>query len=251
MIDEEVGQIEKAAEKARTLIRFHAAGSNGQLFGVDAVGAHRNAEAYIDDFFGSPGVEIISSAGVRPDRVFDRYFSKQPPFGTGKKKSEFPDAFAAEALLDFARAKQVDLTVVSSDGDWEAVCEICHEFSHASSLSEVVERVLQKEDHAGIVQAAAVVTASHDALARSLAEEIPNLGVYLSNVEGHVHSLSTSQVTVLRATIVGVEGDKVSLEVSFKCDVQFEVQYEDPSSWVYDSEDKTVMYLRSIEDTVS
>ena len=34
----------------------------------------------------------INSTSV--DQVFERYFLSSPPFGAGKKKSEFPDAFA-------------------------------------------------------------------------------------------------------------------------------------------------------------
>src|SRR5207249_3278369 len=65
---------------------------------------------------------------VNVSAVFDDYFSVQPPFGTGKKKSEFPDAFAAHALRAWCKANGQIMHVVSGDGDWESVCAAVPEF---------------------------------------------------------------------------------------------------------------------------
>ena len=34
--------------------------------------------------------------------VVEKYFATKPPFGTGNKKSEFPDAFVVNGLVEYA-----------------------------------------------------------------------------------------------------------------------------------------------------
>ena len=61
----------------------------------------------------------MSNANGELERVFDLYFSQEPPFGTSKnKKSEFPDAFALLTLEAFAARNQKQLLCVSSDKGW-------------------------------------------------------------------------------------------------------------------------------------
>ncbi|MEI8714778.1 PIN domain-containing protein [Mesorhizobium sp. ISC11] len=55
--------------------------------------------------------------------IFDSYFSGTPPFGSGKKKDEFPDALALNALEATALEQDTRILVVSKDGDWHAFCE--------------------------------------------------------------------------------------------------------------------------------
>lgn len=54
--------------------------------------------------------------------VLDHYFQGFPPFGTGSKRNEFPDAFALLALKDWAN-EHGELHVVSSDPDWRKACD--------------------------------------------------------------------------------------------------------------------------------
>ena len=48
--------------------------------------------------------------------VFGAYFDRRPPFGDGKKKSEFPDAFIVAALDGWCREHREQMYVVSADG---------------------------------------------------------------------------------------------------------------------------------------
>ena len=77
---------------------------------------------------------------VNVSAVFDDYFNVQPPFGAGKKKSEFPDAFAAHALRAWCKANGQKMNVVSGDGDWQAVCDAVPEFIFKKELAEVLGR---------------------------------------------------------------------------------------------------------------
>jgi hypothetical protein len=78
--------------------------------------------ARLEAFLKEANFEIIQINHVSADKVFDNYFSCIPPFNIGKKKSEFPDAFALLALEKEAEDKEKKIYVVSGDSDWKNFC---------------------------------------------------------------------------------------------------------------------------------
>ena len=77
-------------------------------------------EKYIDD----TGCEVLVDTDLVDTRtVYDAYFAGDPPFGSGRKKDEFPDALALNALERTAADRKTNILVVSQDGDWRAFCE--------------------------------------------------------------------------------------------------------------------------------
>jgi len=50
--------------------------------------------------------------------VMERYFASKPPFGTGDKKHEFPDAFALMEIEEYAKQREIHVVAVSNDGGW-------------------------------------------------------------------------------------------------------------------------------------
>lgn len=88
-----------------------------------------------------------------PEIIFDKYFSAEPPFSaTGKKKSEFPDAFVIESVRQYLEEHPNEvLLVVSRDGDWEKAFScidnavICGSISDAVTKINKIESVLSEE----------------------------------------------------------------------------------------------------------
>lgn len=89
----------------------------------------------------------------KPEMIFNQYFNTQPPFAaTGKKKSEFPDAFIIEATKQYIENHPDDtLMVVSKDDDWkQAFCDVENVFfsdsiSNAITIINSIESVLSEE----------------------------------------------------------------------------------------------------------
>lgn len=70
------------------------------------------------------GCEVLVDADLVDTRtIYDAYFAGDPPFGSGRKKDEFPDALALNALERTAADRDTAILVVSKDGDWKAYCE--------------------------------------------------------------------------------------------------------------------------------
>jgi PIN domain len=251
LIDAESGAIRKAATAGRMLTRFGSLTESALLLAADVDHARKRAHAHVDSFFAAPGVQTLKATDVQAGRIFKRYFEKRPPFGEGKKKSEFPDAFAAQAIVDWTLERSSSVIVVSGDADWAAYCEENPTLVYSDSLKETVARLLDLDDHAGVMRAITAIEPNLEALARAIIDEIPNLGAYLEDVEGETLGLSASDVSIDVFAVIEVDGAKATLAVGFTCDVDFEVHYDDPQSWIYDSEEKTVHYMNSIDTTIT
>lgn len=83
------------------------------------------------------GIKMISSEQVSPTRIFNRYFDGVSPFSkTGKKKFEFPDAFALEAVIRFFNGCK--FIVVTYDQDWVYFLEDYDNASTCKSMWQVL-----------------------------------------------------------------------------------------------------------------
>ncbi|KJZ16029.1 hypothetical protein TW85_03945 [Marinomonas sp. S3726] len=100
----------------------------------------RNFEGYLD----ACNAEVIDVESVSSREVFSLYFNEQSPFSsTGKKKNEFPDAFTLLALRNFSRERNVEISVISNDGDPIGFCDQEENLTHFSNLKEFYEKSLE------------------------------------------------------------------------------------------------------------
>jgi hypothetical protein len=63
-------------------------------------------------------IQIINSESVIAEDVFERYYKNLPPFGLGKKKHEFPDAFIILNLEAWCKVNKKKMIVLSKDMDF-------------------------------------------------------------------------------------------------------------------------------------
>lgn len=97
--------------------------------------------------------EAVKLNYPNPETIFELYFSAKPPFAlTGKKKSEFPDAFVIEATKQYIEEHPNDiLLVVSKYGDWinsflgfdEVI--MCESITQAIKKINAIESILSEE----------------------------------------------------------------------------------------------------------
>lgn len=131
-----LGHLEKCAEDAlrsarkaigEALFAFETAQpTRDQLLDqiTGAQTANAAAQARFAKYIQDTACEIISDEELVTTKVlFHKYFIGQAPFGTGKKKDEFPDALALLALEAVAGVRNTSFLVVSKDGDWKKFCE--------------------------------------------------------------------------------------------------------------------------------
>lgn len=90
-----------------------------------------------------------------PATVFQKYFSCEPPFAqSGDKKSEFPDAFVIQSLLDFINThKEKKYLVISNDKDWKKALADIPLVTMVDTINDAI-RLLNKQEELtrGILQ---------------------------------------------------------------------------------------------------
>ena len=78
--------------------------------------------------------------------VFDDYFDRQPPFGLGKNKAEFPDACALNALRKWCEAENNEVAVVTRDNGVAAACITNDRFYHFQDLAEYLDSIASDDE---------------------------------------------------------------------------------------------------------
>lgn len=90
-------------------------------------------------------ISTLPAVNVDLASILDNYFESAPPFGEGKKKSEFPDAFALAALEQWCIQNDQKMYIVSGDGDWEKACKDKPQLIYLKQLAAILEIFQDKE----------------------------------------------------------------------------------------------------------
>ncbi len=72
----------------------------------------------LDKFLEENSIEIIESKTINVNEIFDNYFSSKPPFGEGKKKNEFPDAFIYSTIKEWTIKNKRKVYLITNDSDF-------------------------------------------------------------------------------------------------------------------------------------
>jgi hypothetical protein len=128
-----------------------------------------------DTFLKNFTVEKLGYKDIDLEQIMESYDRQQPPFGTGDKRKEFPDAFAIAAVAAYSKANNTPVAVVSADPDIKKVCALNSSLLYFPDLSAFTDALLAEVARtAAIKDAIKAAIASNPApiLAR-IREEFP------------------------------------------------------------------------------
>ena len=191
-----------------------------------------------------------SVSGIDAEEVFDLFFNKRPPFST-KKRTEFPDAFAALALRDWADQEQSELLVVADDGDWSQFCDTTPRLT-SMKLAAVVARLEELATPARtLARARRVIEGALPAVRRAVASSVEDMFAVLEDRWDHHAEVEAFHVV----EVEGGEFDIIEadpgegLEIVLYCVVSLlaDVRYGDEDTMHYDSESGDHFYREVVE----
>lgn len=212
----------------------------------------RRLEKYWKEFLANFDVVELDYTGIDVCEIMGLYDRGEPPFGTGQKRKEFPDAFAFAALKNYAVKKGHQIAVISEDKDFQAACETVPQLHHFPYLRSFTTSLLKEE-----AQFEAATKLAKEATPLLLAEiksQFPELRFeHEIDPDGrsHVQNVEVTDFDIDAAgvNIVGLQHEAYT--ISFLARVSFTAwaKHVADDSWISDGE-RGVMYLHDCEGKV-
>ena len=208
--------------------------------------------AAFEIFLTQAKAEIISLSAADAEEIFESYFGLIPPFSEGKKKSEFPDAFAIQALEHWAEAHDDNVYAVSGDKDWQKSCADKERLLYLPTLDSFLDLVTKQEleRHDNVLR---LYRENSDKIIDAIKRDFPNRGFYLSGDDGEVDDVEVdnveldSDVDVLSITDMGEATITAAADVTFTA----HVIVNDVVNGAFDKEDGRWIVLPRRQGTVT
>lgn len=200
-------------------------------------------------FLESTSTETLSTSSVSIESVFDKYFLRKPPFGEGKKKDEFPDAFALQALENWCEANNELMYVVSVDGDMPKHCADSKNLLHLQKLAEFIN-VVEFHDEILAPSVDTLLEANAAAIEDAITKEFENQGFWIEDEDGDVNSVEVNHIERLDRLILEIDQNRAVVQVDSSITFEADITYDDLDTASYDSEDKVLIPWRQINKVV-
>lgn len=258
-IDNDVIESSQALKKVRDaakILRNIATLSDSAIFNdIDRASVGEELYKQFEQFLTDASACIVSVSEANTRFVFDCYFKRSAPFGEGKKKSEFPDAFALSALNEWAESGQEDVFVVSQDSDMNGIEVDFPRLSALSSLEEFLGKVTSYfEELAPLAQQ--LLEDNFGQIADILEERFQWLGFVLEDQDGDVNETRVTEVGEISAYLIsltpGSNGEPAEARFELTTTIAYaaDVSYDNLETASYDSEDKVLIPWETVERTV-
>jgi hypothetical protein len=167
-------------------------------------------------FLGNFNVVKLGYESMNLKLIMDWYDGVVAPFREGKKRKEFPDAFAVAILDAYASKNACFIAVVSEDQDFKLACERFPNLLHFQSLPRLTELLLSTEDNVSKFHAA--IESKVAELEDVVREQMDGIRFYHDDHRFEIRDTSLSQPSIHELNIVAV-GDN-------ECTITFEAEFE-------------------------
>ena len=215
-------------------------------------------EKVFDDFLCAIDAEILGTDLIDINSVLSDYFGAKPPFEeSGKKKSEFPDAFIAQQIRNrFGETETV--IIVSNDKGFIRACQESENCLFFNSLGALYNAI-SKED-AAYDDTIAVIKDLQLRISAAVKEYIKgneNIDVHGLSYDkdgiesgydySEVYLHSISDVTFSVHSVDEISENKSIVTLSCKADISADCYYEDYANAPWDPEEKEYVFVDTIQ----
>jgi hypothetical protein len=190
-------------------------------------------------FLTNAKVTILDMKSVDVEKVFSDYFGHKPPFGEGRRKEEFPDAFAQETLSIWCEQNHCDMYVISANTDWHA--PNAH-LIPLVKLQEFIDSAL-KDQVAELATNVERLYAKHsDRVERAIAEAFKDSEFFTSDVDGDVDEVKIDRLKIDDPFVLEVEEGSATVSVEVEVEYTASVSYLNDDEGIWDGEDHAWSY---------
>lgn len=248
--------LQSARKKARILRNYRKGEANFLFSELDIETIEKELIGQFEDFLKKFKTDILDYEDLNVERVFSLYFSHKAPFGLGKKKNEFPDAFSLEILEGWAESESSTVYVVSQDKDMKEGVKNYSKLEHVGSIADLISHLSFKYEKLAPLCIKGYEFA-RNAIDQIIKDDFSNRGFYVEDQPGDVHNIFDIEVEDYEPTLLSVEQKEkeasiiATFEVIATIEFRAEISYDDLATASYDSEDKNLIPHRIIEETVT
>lgn len=202
------------------------------------------------DYIKSCKTECVEANNVNAEHILSLYFGKKPPFGEGKKKSEFPDALSLLSLKSYI-GEQEKIYVVSEDEDLKSFCEIDTQLVPIDTLDKLLDLYNQHtNERTEQIKLYFAINQIH--IHARIKEYLESCDVYNNSswedaeVDGGITVLNLGNID---PSVIYVSDEEC--QVTFDIDVEYEVTVTGPdfNNGIYDKEEGRTYTFGNISRT--
>lgn len=201
-----------------------------------------------DAFLGETNATIIDASNLTAGDVLEKYFAGEPPFGPGeKKKHEFPDAFAIQALAEWAENNDKQMFVVSKDVLFQDSCGECSHLISKQTINEVLDQVASDDEQIAAFVRSQTMKRVSEVIAKAKAE-FEDRYYWVEDENGDAHVEVTSLTPADEPEIIEIDTEDATLQLSVACDYKAYLSYDDSATASYD--EGTLVYVEHRDEEV-
>jgi len=197
-------------------------------------------------FFANAIDILVNTADL--NQIVNSYFNSKPPFSSGSKKHEFPDAIFLSALTNWAALKKQEIIVVSQDKEIIEYCNSDKFLNPIESLRELVNKTFETLMYSQSIE---VFKLLWDEISEKIVSLIDKIGVTCSHdYDAEVLSYSITFIDRSTEFMTHQENDEVTLSCTAQVSINADLRYPNPSMIFYDKEEEERYILDFIENNV-
>lgn len=160
----------------------------------------------------------LDYSSVNLKSVMHWYDCITPPFREGKKRKEFPDAFAIAIIEAYARKTGATIAVVSEDADMKLACDRFPSLLYFKSLPALTELLLSDSNKLDKIRESLLNDIS--ALEEAASDAAEGLDYYHADREYKVKRTKLHGVSVDDVRVVGIGAGECT--ITFDCELEAE-----------------------------
>lgn len=205
----------------------------------DQQAAVAEVQTKFEKFLANAGVTVLDLEDADAGAIFKDYFEKKPPFGKGKNKHEFPDAFAQQVLTNWCEENDCKMYVVSADSDWQSRDE---RLLPLRKLEEFIDAAVTDQETELSARVLRLYERYADKVKAAVTEAFNGSGFYTEDVDGDVNGVKITRLDIDEPQILEVDEGSATISVSVDLDYEADVSYEDDEAGIWDGEDHTWLF---------
>jgi len=205
----------------------------------------------MEEYFRQANITVIPTKEVKSGDVLELYFDRKPPFGEGKKKSEFPDAITLVALKAWCEENSQSIYVVSNDNDVKSALALYEAFVEVQDLAAFLEIVTEQEqeeleDFIGTFKERFEKEIESD-IKRVMAEH--ELYEIDYDISAEFNDFRVNSVDLHSLYVIDADRNRLTVDVKATAGYSARVEHHDYDTAAYDKEDSEYIFINEVSYT--